>query len=97
MLHVLVQLTVKDFAALAKFEQRAAQLMANYGGQIVAAFETIHNDDGTGEEVHLLTFPDEAAFDAYRQEPALRALAALREQALAHTEVSVSIGVKTYR
>ncbi len=97
MLHVLVRLTVKDFAALAQFEQHAAQIMAGYGGQIIAAFETVHNSDGSGEEVHLLSFPDEAAFDAYRQEPALGALAALREQAIAHTEVSVSVGVKTYR
>lgn len=96
MLHVLVRLEVKDFAILAKFELQAAQIMASYGGQIVAAFETERNADNSGKEVHLLTFPDTAAFDAYRQDAALLALSSLRKQAIADTSVEVSISSKVY-
>lgn len=96
MLHVLVQLEVKDFGALAQFEQQAAQIMASYCGQIVAAFETERQADNSGKEVHLLTFPDAAAFDAYRQDSALLALSALRSRAIADTKVDVSIGSKVY-
>ncbi len=96
MLHVLVRLEVKDFGTLALFEQQAAQIMATYGGQIVAAFETERNADNSGKEVHLLTFPDAAAFDAYRTDPALRALSTLRSQAIADTKVDVSTSSKVY-
>ena len=96
MLHVLVRLTVKDFASLAQFEPHAAQIMAGYGGQIIAAFETVHNSDGSGEEVHLLSFPDEAAFNAYKNDATLKSLTALRKQAIAATAISVSIQSKIY-
>jgi hypothetical protein len=38
-------------------------------------------------EVHVVSFPDEAAFQSYRDDPRLRDLQPLRERAISRTEV----------
>jgi hypothetical protein len=38
-------------------------------------------------EVHLVTFPNEQALAAYQADPALRALAPLREASVVRTEI----------
>jgi uncharacterized protein (DUF1330 family) len=78
---------LEDFRA---FERHAAAVMAEHGGRIertvVAAVE------GRADllaEVHVVTFPGEAAFAAYRADPRLRAFAHLRDGAVVATEVLV--------
>jgi hypothetical protein len=41
------------------------------------------------KEVHFVTFPDGAAFDAYRQDSALAEIAHLRTESVVATEVLV--------
>jgi uncharacterized protein (DUF1330 family) len=82
-------LTVRR-AALDRFrayERAAARIMAAHGGAIE---RTVVVDDGAGDalrEVHVVTFPSAAAWDAYRADPALAALAAERATAVIATEV----------
>ena len=82
-------LTVRR-AALARFrayEASAALIMARHGGAIE---RTVVVDDGSGDtlrEVHVVDFPSAAAWDAYRADPALAALAADRAAAVVATEV----------
>ena len=94
MIQIYVRLTVKDFGLLEQFEQQAVAVMGQYNGSVIAAFETVHNADDTGEEIHILEFPSADDFAAYRQDTTMAELSALREQAIAGTEVKVSLKLK---
>ena len=73
-----------------RFEDAAARIMARHGGAIERA---IVLDPRTGDdpdafrELHIVRFPDEAAFAAYRREPDLAALQPLRAAAVISTEL----------
>lgn len=96
MINILVTLTVKDFSLLAEFERQAVKVMKSHGGELLRAFESHRNDDGSGEEIHLLEFPSQQAFDAYRADPALDKYAELRNKAISQTQVVVSSTLKMY-
>ncbi|MBS1910405.1 MAG: hypothetical protein JST22_00330 [Bacteroidetes bacterium] len=76
--------------AFRSYEESAARIMARYGGAIE---RTVALDDdpsaGGMREVHLVAFPDRPAFDAYRADPELNALAGLRATAIVRTEILV--------
>jgi uncharacterized protein (DUF1330 family) len=85
-----VILTVRrdEREAFERFERAAAAIMARHGGAIERTVAAIAAADPAHErEIHLVRFPDEAAFAAYRADPALRALAPLRERAIIATEI----------
>lgn len=86
----------KRFDLLGQFEQQAVAIMGQYNGKVIAAFETAHHNDGTGEEIHILEFPAEDDFTAYRNDAVLAQLSALREQAISEAEVKVSMTLKSY-
>ncbi len=96
MINILVTLDVKDFDLLTTFENKAAEIMRSHGGDIIRAFETFRNEDGSGQEIHLLEFPNDAAFAAYRSDPQLLELAEIRNKAITSTNVVISSHVKTY-
>jgi uncharacterized protein (DUF1330 family) len=64
-------------AAFEAFEREAAQRMARHGGRIDAAVRTADNatdpDNATPYEIHVVSFPDKAAADAYANDPATQA------------------------
>jgi uncharacterized protein (DUF1330 family) len=93
---VLVILQVRDFELLDSFEGRAAEIMADYEGQIAAAFETARNADGSGEEVHLLEFKSRQHFVGYRQDNRHVELKELREKSISSTEIKEQIAWKVY-
>jgi hypothetical protein len=73
-----------------RFEDAAARIMARHGGAIERAvvLDAAPGDDPeTFRELHLVRFPDATALGAYRADPALAALAALRAAAIASTEL----------
>ena len=80
-----------DVAGFEAFERRAAAVMARHGGRIERAIRvdraTVPAD--APFEIHVVSFPDRAAFDAYRADPATQALAAQREAVIARTVVLV--------
>ncbi|WP_196157458.1 hypothetical protein [Reinekea sp. G2M2-21] len=82
MYRVLVHLNVIDFNRLAEFEDQAADIMADYGGQIRDAYEVTRQGIGPGTEIHLVEFPNEDAFQQYRCDNRLLALASLRDSAI---------------
>lgn len=96
MITILVRLEVKDFSALEEFESQAARIMQNYQGRISSAFETIRKPDGSGEEIHILEFPNEESFANYRADKSLAALSSLRNKAISNTEVKISVSIKSY-
>lgn len=81
------------------YERKAARIMARYGGVIE---RTIRCAQATGAaeagpfEIHLLRFPDAAAFDRYRADPELAGLSGEREHAISRTEVVVGTAGPDY-
>lgn len=77
--------------AFRAFESAAARIMGRYGGRIERVIRPVEMTP-VGElphEVHLVSFPDGAAFAAYRADAELAGLAALRQMAIARTEILI--------
>ena len=71
-------------------EFRRFEQSATHSAGAIERFVAV--DDSAAEhyrEVHVVTFPDAAAFSAYRADPELAALAPLREAAIVATDVLV--------
>lgn len=83
---VVAILTIAEREAFDAFEAQAARVMARHG----AAIERAIRVEGAPErEVHIVRFPDDAAWAAYRADDELRALADLRARGIAATELLV--------
>ena len=96
---LVVILTVRSTAAAAflAFETQAAAIMAGHGGAIERTIVMPSSDEpACFQEVHIVTFPDEAAFAAYRQDPALQAVAHLREESVIATVILAGTDGPTY-
>lgn len=93
MISIVALLTVRDRAAFDRFERQAVVIMANYGGRLDTAFRpqaATSEQTPRVDEVHVLKFPSTEAFARYRADDRLAALAALRDEAIAHTSVYVA-------
>jgi hypothetical protein len=81
-------LETDDVAAFESFERAAARVMAKHGGRVDEVVRRADAERGDGPfEVHVVSFPDWALFDAYRADPELKALLPRRERLIARTEV----------
>ena len=88
--HAVAEIWLHDDAASDAFEAlelELARLMARHGGRIEHA---VRVDPGPAAadlpfEIHVVSFPDRAAFDAYRADPATRALGPRRDRLIART------------
>ena len=71
---------------LRQYEQAAVRVMAHHGGRFLHVFRPPHPgaNETTPDEIHLLTFPSEAAFAAFRADPELRPYHPLRDQSVRH-------------
>jgi uncharacterized protein (DUF1330 family) len=96
MINILVTLEVKDFYSLTLFETKATEIMRSHGGHIVSAFETVRNEDNSGQEIHLLEFPNDAAFAEYRADSRLLEHAELRSKAINSINVVKPRTLKNY-
>jgi uncharacterized protein (DUF1330 family) len=96
MYKLLVTIQVADFQALNEFEKQAAEIMSDYQGKITSAFETSRNDDGSGEEIHIVEFQTENDFTNYRNDLRLKNLVGLREKAISSTEIKICSNEKSY-
>jgi uncharacterized protein (DUF1330 family) len=95
-INILVTLDVKNFDSLTVFEKIAAEVMHVHGGRIISAFETVRNEDNSGQEVHLLEFPSDVAFADYRIDSRLTKHTELRNQAIDSTTIVISSKLKNY-
>jgi hypothetical protein len=79
---LVVRLTVRRSMAdeFRSFERAAARIVIRHGGAVERQV-TILDDPGGGDfrEVHIVTFPDDQAYAAYRSDPEVLALRPLRE------------------
>jgi uncharacterized protein (DUF1330 family) len=75
-------LTIRSLDEFRRFEHAAAAIMARHGGAIERALVL---EGEPLRELHIVRFPDAASLAAYRADPELAALAALREAGVAET------------
>ena len=85
---------VAEFEA---YERKAARIMQKYGGAIEKVIRT--EQESSPEipfEVHLVSFPGQEKFAAYRTDPELLSLAADRESAILKTVVIPGVAGPAY-
>ena len=85
-------------AEFRRFETEAARIMRRRCGRIERVIRPTDpaRGDALPHEIHLVSFPSAAGLEAYRTDPKLRALAPLRESAIARTEVTVGTDGEPY-
>jgi uncharacterized protein (DUF1330 family) len=85
---VLLFVDPERVAEFRDFERRAAAIMSRYDGRIERRLE-LHPEAGSPRphELHIVTFPDEEAFEHYRSDPEARALAEVRERVVQRTVI----------
>ena len=73
-----------------QYEIRAAALIARHGGAIEQTILVDGVDAAAPtREVHIIGFPNEAAFRNYRADPKLASLAEMRAASIAETELLI--------
>ena len=75
----------EELAVFRDYEALAAQIMLRHGGELEHAY--VIDDGETLRELHVVRFPSDAAFDAYRADPELAARAPDRARAVISTEI----------
>ena len=74
------------------YESQALACFRRHGGEVLTAFRPRADASGkpTPDEIHVLRIGSEEQFAAFRADLALQALADLRTQAIARTEIFLS-------
>jgi uncharacterized protein (DUF1330 family) len=86
-----------QLAVFREFERSAARIMLRYGGRIERVVAIPAPAPGAPlKEVHLVTFPDHAAFRAYQQDPELTELMPVRAASLLRTELLIGEEAPSY-
>lgn len=98
MLLISVHLYAQDTAALNKFEQEAVAVIRQYSGELIAAFKPANPENSADipDEIHILQFPSQLAFDAYLKAPETATLAPKRTIAIQKTIVHISEEILNY-
>ena len=72
------------------FEAHAAEVMKKHGGRIERTVVVLpEGSPDVLKEIHVITFPSEQAFAAYRKDEHLSQFAGMRDQSIVHTELLV--------
>lgn len=87
-----------DVSAFEAFEHRAAEAMAKFDGRVERAIRIAgaQHEDDRPFEIHIVSFPNEAAFQRYRQSAESRNLAPIRDSVILKTVVVAGSDVGAY-
>lgn len=96
MIYLIANIQVKDFERFEIFERLISTYLADVGAMIVTALEIEKNEDGTGEEVHILQFPDLNAFETYKRVTSTDEVRGLGEEAIESLSLKRARARKTY-
>ena len=79
--YAVAQITITDRAAYNRYQSRFMEVFARFNGRLLAADETPQIVEGRWDrqKIILMSFPDEAAFQAWAQSPAYREISKDRE------------------
>ncbi len=72
---------------LATYEDAVLALIPEHGGSVVSRVRRAGGDHDQPYEVQVIELPDASALESYQADPRRMALAGLREQAIARTEI----------
>ena len=91
-------LGTNDVAAFEAFERQAVRVMAKFDGRIEHAIRISSAEDGvdTPFEVHIVSFPSEAAFQMYRQSSESQTLSEERKTLISKTVIHAGHEVTAY-
>ena len=79
------------------YESQATQVMQRYGGCIAQTVVVAAKEGGQiMKEVHIVKFPDESAFRAYRADPTLKEMAHLRDRSVISTQILIGTDGPNY-
>lgn len=85
---VLLSVRADEIGKFRAYERQAALVMAKHGGAIERAVEIPPEKEGDPHrEVHVVSFPDEAAYQAYSVDPDMANWRPLRDASVIKTEV----------
>lgn len=70
-----------------RFETAAAEIMTSHGGRIERVIELDAESAEILRELHIVEFPNESSFQAYRGDPRLVPLTALRHLSIISTAI----------
>ena len=85
---VLITVRAQEIDKFRAYERQAALIMTRHGGELERAIEVPSEaDDGTLREVHIVSFPDETAYQAYLVDPDLAPWRSLRDASVISTQV----------
>ncbi|HZH04250.1 MAG TPA: hypothetical protein VEY30_10720 [Myxococcaceae bacterium] len=94
----LITVRASALSAFRAFEAQAAQIMARHGGAIERTLVLNPGpEDGLIKEMHWVSFPDSAAFEAYRQDRDLARFLHLRDGSVLETQLWTGEPGPTYR
>lgn len=81
-----------------QFETEAARVMGRHGGRIERVIRPLSasQEGPLPHEIHLVSFPSQEHFDAYRADAELAGLAPLRQAAIARTELVIGAEGESY-
>ena len=72
------------------FEKQAFTIMRDHGAEIIEIRAGDTKQPDGPDEIHVLRFPSQQALDSYRTDDRLTALAVLRDQSIAKTEIKIT-------
>jgi len=79
------------------FETHAAEVMKKHGWRIERTVVVLpEGSPDVLKEIHVITFPSEQAFAAYRKDEHLSQFSGLRDQSIVHTELLVGENGPSY-
>ena len=85
---VIITVAAEALTEFHEYERRAAKIMAKHGGRIERVVRVPSDAPGLPlKEVHVVTFPNAAAFDAYRGDAELVALLDMRARTVLDTQI----------
>src|SRR5580704_3592376 len=96
--YILVRLWIRRGleAEFEAYERKVARIMARYGGVIERAIRTSGASDDEPFEVHVLRFPSQDLYDAYRDDAERRSLSDERAGIITNTDSLVGTPGPTY-
>lgn len=83
---VAIKINAGRQAEYERFENTVAKIIARHGGAVERRIAVEPGSDASRpHEMHIVTFPDRAAFERYRADPEVATLAAQRAEAIRET------------
>lgn len=99
-IYLVVSLWIREanIAAFEAYEQKAHGIMQKYGGSIEKIIRLIPSAEQANQpfEVHLVRFPNNQMFDAYRLDAEYKALSLEREAVITKTAVLPGYEILAY-